>query len=173
MRKLLRVFIAFFLLFMWMPTTYSGPQQAKDVYKIQVASYAKQVSIERVQGDTGLDQTITMHIIGGRYKFFVGHYDTWAAANADVARVPVQGAYVVKIPAQLIDTQQQPARQEEERVAETTQPPVETETTTRPAAGQDEMTYRIQVAASRTFIRPEYFHDKLGLTEDVDYFRKD
>ncbi|MBT7094013.1 MAG: hypothetical protein HN936_12255 [Bacteroidetes bacterium] len=145
----------------------AGPPQATDIYKIQVASHANQVSNERVQSDLGLNQPVTMHYIGGRYKYFVGRYNSWAAANSHIGEVPVQGAYVVKVPFTSQTESEDPVVQDPVR-EETVPKTVPTET-----GVVEEMTYRIQLAASRTYIRPEYFREKFDLQQNVDYFREE
>ena len=141
--------------------------QTRLVYKIQVASITNEYSTDRMKKDLGLSEDVSMHKIGGRYKYFVGAYGTRNEAQAHLASVPVTGAYVVSIrlsgSTPVTTTQKDPVE-----VAEETK-------VVQPESKQDsenvtEMRYRIQVSAEKKFIDPEQIKVKKGLAGvDLDY----
>lgn len=173
-RKLL--LFALLLLFAVPP---DGLAQTRTVYKIQVASLPREYTVERIQADLGLDVPVTMHYIGGRFKYFVGSYANREAAQADVATVPVDGAWVVpvQVSGDLVmadadrgDELERPVDTTETRVTAVAKTAEEEAGTGAAQATQTEMVYRVQVAAERRFIDPEQIKTQKGLTGyDVDY----
>lgn len=141
--------------------------QEQRVYKIQVASFPSEYSVQRVKSDLGVTDELSMHIIKGRYKYFVGSFDSRAAATAYLPNVPVSGAWVVPVMVPVtgdkkvveeVPVKEIPTDEKEER------PLVEQEVIT-------EMVFRIQIAADRRFIDPDRIGREKGLQNyDVDYY---
>ncbi|MDD4812094.1 MAG: HEAT repeat domain-containing protein [Bacteroidales bacterium] len=81
-----------------MPMLYA---QVSDVYKVQVASSKIRYSVERISSDLRLQEPLSLHFIDGRYKYFVGTFSSEAEAIEHLPRVPVDGAFVVKLSGEL------------------------------------------------------------------------
>lgn len=140
--------------------------QVQTVYKIQVASLPQEYSISRVTRDLGISDKIVMHFIEGRYKYFVGSFESRQAANAYLPNIDVRGAWVVPVEITLsqADTDALKATQKPVKNIEEDQAVVKTEAVT-------EMVFRIQIAADRNFIDPARIGAEKNLKDyDIDFY---
>ena len=141
--------------------------QDRRVYKIQVASFPREYSIQRVKSDLGVTEDLSMHIINGRYKYFVGSYNSRAAATAYLPNVSVNGAWVVPI---MISASEVDNLTEKKTVNEVSPVGQKILTEDQPET-LTEMVFRIQVAADRRFIDPDRIKREKGLLDyEVDYY---
>jgi len=147
-----------------LPESVFGQEQR--VYKIQVASFPSEYSLQRVKTDLGLTDELSMHIIKGRYKYFIGSFNSRAAATAYLPKVQVKGAWVVPVMVSVKDE----AIIEKAPVKEV----LTTEQEAKPTSEENtvsEMVFRIQVAADRKFIDPAKIGREKGLQDyDIDYY---
>jgi len=153
-------------------------QTGQDVYKVQVASSLTKMEVQQVQKNLKLTEAVTEHVISGRYKYFVGNFSSFKEAQKHLANVPVQGAFVVKIPGETAVSQ----KTTEVKTTQAATPPTQSEqkkdvqktaavqeskaanTMTRP---QTEKVIALQIAASKDFINPKTFKEKYKLNEEV------
>ncbi|MFO7616113.1 MAG: HEAT repeat domain-containing protein [Bacteroidales bacterium] len=77
------------------PLLYS---QERGVFRVQVASTKIQYSAERISSDLRIREPLAIHFVDGRYKYFVGTFDSEAEALGHLKQVGVEGAYVVELP---------------------------------------------------------------------------
>lgn len=156
MRYLFKIFFSVLIMSACLFTD-SSIAQDRTVYKIQVASFPQEYQISRVKRDLGISEDIVMHVIGGRYKYFVGSFNSRQAANAHLPNVPVNGAWVVQV--RIATEQVVIEKPEDQQVIPET---------------KKEMVFRIQVAADRKFIDPVKIGAEKNLQDyDLDvYFNK-
>jgi len=141
--------------------------QDRRVYKIQVASFPREYSIQRVKADLGVTEDLSMHNINGRYKYFVGSFDSRASATAYLPNVLVNGAWVVPIMVPVSDLESV-IKKETVKEVSPAGPEIESEDQ---AETLTEMVFRIQVAADRRFIDPDRIRREKGLLDyEVDYY---
>ncbi|MCK5822190.1 MAG: HEAT repeat domain-containing protein [Bacteroidales bacterium] len=155
MRYLTKI-VFLFIVLLSCPKTDSVFGQEQRVYKIQVASFPSEYSIGRVKSDLGVTDELSMHLIKGRYKYFVGSFDSRAVATAYLPNVPVKGAWVVPVMIPLV-SQDVIIKEELDNKTIIT-----------------EMVFRIQIAADHKFVDPEVIKKEKGLQDyEVDqYFNK-
>lgn len=75
----------------------SDCQTNQGVYKIQVASSVTQIPLQQLQKELKLTEAVSEHVINGRFKYFVGKFSTFKEGQDYLVKVPVKGAYVVRI----------------------------------------------------------------------------
>jgi len=142
------------------------------------------MEVQQVQKNLKLTEAVTEHFISGRYKYFVGNFPSFKEAQKHLANVPVQGAFVVKIPG---DTSVNQKTTEVKTIQLATPPTLSkqkkdlqktatvrdskaADTITRP---QTEKVIALQIAASKDFLDPKTFKEKYNLNEEVECVKKD
>jgi hypothetical protein len=174
MKSRFNIFVCFLLLSLSFSSGFRPCicQTNSSIYKIQIASSDKQFPVEKIQTELSVKDIVTVHYLNKRYKYCIGNYTTFDEAQKNLVNVPVQGAFVIKVPVSA-----------ERETGEGAQPKNVAKTSTnavqpaaKPASAEEfvfEKVFALQLAASKTFIDPKTLSAKFNLSEEVRYFQKD
>ncbi|MFC2097632.1 SPOR domain-containing protein, partial [Bacteroidota bacterium] len=65
------------------------------VYKIQIASFENKISVDEIKRNYYLTETVSVELIGNRYKYFIGDFPVKYDALSYLSTLGIPGAYVV------------------------------------------------------------------------------